>query len=127
MRYHNPNSELRIDLSNLDSERKRFYQSAVEKFDHNVDWLEFEEFAFSFSSPVFKASRNRHEVLSDPLYIVLKDLWLRLGIRQGMVAPSKETVSANTREGRKANPHISAHHSDMAVADKPSVSRRRGR
>src|SRR3954468_20557637 len=127
MRYHNPNSGLRIDLPNLDNERHRFYQSAVEKFDRNMDWLEFEEFAFSFSSPVFKASRNRREVLGDPLYLVLKDLWLRLGIRQGMVAPSKETVSANARESRKTGSHISTHRSDMAVADKPSVSRRRGR
>jgi hypothetical protein len=127
MRYHNPNSELRIDLSNLDSERKRFYQSAVEKFDRNIDWLEFEEFAFSFNSPVFKTSRNRSEVLSDPLYLVLKDMWLRLGIRQGMVAPAKETVSANTRKSRQAGSHIPTHRSDMAIADKPAVSRRRGR
>src|SRR5436190_5437716 len=127
MRYQNPNSELRIDLSNLDSERKRFYQSAVEKFDHNVDWLEFEEFAFSFSSPVFKTSRNRREVLSDPLYLVLKDMWLRLGIRQGLVAPPKETADANTREGRKTGSHISAYRSHVAPADKPSLSRRRGR
>src|SRR6266550_7951341 len=101
MRYTNPDSGLRIDLSNLDKERKRFYETALQMLEDNVDWLEFEDFAFSFSSPVFKTSRNRREVLSDPLYLVLKDMWLRLGIRQGLVAPSKETAGANTREGRK--------------------------
>jgi hypothetical protein len=127
MRYHNPESGLRIDLSNLDAERKRFYQSATEQFDRGVAWLDFEEFAFSFSSPVFKASRNRREVLSDPLYLVMKDMWLRLGIRQGMVAPSKETVGVNTRESRQAGSHLPSHRGHMAVADKPVVSRRRGR
>lgn len=127
MRYHNPDSGLRIDLSSLDSERKHFYQSAVQKLSENVPWLEFEDFAFSFNSPVFKTSRNRTEVLKDPLYLVLKDMWLRLGIRQGMVAPSKETVGANARESRKTGSHIPAHRSDMAIADKPVVSRRRGR
>ena len=127
MRYRNPDSGLRIDLSNLDKERKRFYESALQMLEDNVAWLDFEDFAFSFSSPVFKASRNRSEVLSDPLYLVLKDMWLRLGIRQGLVAPSKETVSASSREGRKASSHISAYRSHVAPADKPSLSRRRGR
>lgn len=128
MRYHNPDSGLRIDLSGLDSERKRFYQAALEKLDEDVAWLEFEDFAFSFGSPVFKASRNRREVLSDPLYLVLKDMWLRLGIRQGLVAPSEESLaSKETREGRKANPHIAAHRGHMEIADKPSLPRRRSR
>ncbi len=93
MRYHNPDSGLRIDLSGLDSERKQFYQLAIAKLEANVPWLEFENFAFSFNSPVFRASRNRREVLSDPLYLALKDIWLRLGIRQGLVAPLKESLT----------------------------------
>jgi len=86
MRYHNPDSGLRIDLSDLRGERKRFYQVATEKLNANVAWLEFEEFAFSFDSPVFRASRSRREVLSDPLYLPLKDIWLRLGSMQGLVS-----------------------------------------
>jgi hypothetical protein len=127
MRYTNPDSGLRIDLSNLDKERKRFYESARQMIEDNVAWIEFEDFAFSFTSPVFKASRNRREVLNDPLYLVLKDMWLQLGIRQGLVAPSKETIGANARESRKTGSHISAHRRDMAIADKPIVPRRRGR
>ena len=128
MRYHNPDSGLRIDLSGLDEERKRFYQSAIEMLDRNVDWLDFEGFAFSFGSPVFKASHNRQEVLTDPLFIVLKDMWLRLGIRQGLVAPSKEkAISGKARESRQASSHIPAHRGHMAIADKPSVPSRRRR
>src|SRR5947208_9213929 len=128
MRYDNPDSGLRIDLSALDAERKRFYQSALEMLHKNVDWLEFEDFAFSFGSPIFKASHDRKEVLTDPLFLVLKDIWLRLGIRQGMVAPSKEKASrGKTRKSRKAGSHIAAHRRDMAIADKPSVPARRRR
>lgn len=128
MRYHNPDSGLQIDLSDLDSERKRFYRVALEKLDENVAWLDFEEFAFSFDSPVFRASRSRHEVLGDPLYLALKDIWLRLGIMQGLVAPLKESLTrAKTREGRQANPHVSAHRGHMAIADKPTLPRRRSR
>jgi hypothetical protein len=129
MRYLNRDSGLQIDLSHLDRERKRFYQSALDKLDENVAWLEFEDFAFSFGSPVFKASRNRREVLSDPLYVVLKDIWLRLGIRQGFVAPPKESVSnaKTTSKARKADPHVSAHRGHMEIADKPALPRRRSR
>jgi hypothetical protein len=128
MRYHNPESGLLIDLSSLDYDRKRFYHSAVEQLNANVDWLEFENFAFSFGSPIFKASHDRKEVLTDPLFLVLKDIWLRLGIRQGMVAPSKEALTrGKTRESRKADSHIATHLGDMAIADKPSVPARRRR
>jgi len=129
MRYLNPDSGLQIDLSHLDSERKHFYQSALEKLGKNVPWLDFEDFAFSFGSPVFRASRNRREVLSDPLYVVLKDMWLRLGIRQGLVAPLKESVDSPkaTSKARQTNPHVATHRSHMAIADKPSLPRRRGR
>jgi hypothetical protein len=125
MRYHNPDSGLRIDLSDLDTGRRRFYQSAIEMLDRNVDWLEFEAFAFSFGSPVFKSSKDRQEVLTDPLFLVLKDIWLRLGIRQGMVAPSKERPRA--KESRQAGSHIPAHRGHMAIADKPAVPARRRR
>jgi len=128
MRYHNPDSGLQIDLTGLDADRKNFYRLAVEQLDANVDWLEFENFAFSFGSPIFKASYDRQDVLSDPLFIVLKDMWLRLGIRQGMVAPSKEKPTrGKARESRQAGSHIPAHRSDMAIADKPSVPTRRRR
>jgi hypothetical protein len=129
MRYLNRDSGLQIDLSRLDSDRKRFYQSALEKLDENVPWLEFEDFAFSFGSPVFRASRNRKEVLSDPLYVVLKDIWLRLGIRQGLVAPSKESgpSAKTTSKARQANPHIAAHRGHLEIADKPALPRRRSR
>lgn len=128
MRYHNPDSGLRIDLTSLDAVKKRFYQSAIEQLEANVDWIDFENFAFSFGSPLFKSSRDRQEVLSDPLFLVLKDMWLRLGIRQGMVAPSKEKPTrGKARESRKAGSHIPAHRSDMAIADKPLVPSRRRR
>jgi hypothetical protein len=126
MRYHNPDSGLRIDLNGLDADRTSFYHLAIEQLDANVDWLEFEGFAFSFGSPIFKASHDRQEVLTDPLFIVLKDIWLRLGIRQGMVAPSKE-IKTRAKESRQAGSHIPAHRSDMAIADKPSVPTRRRR
>ena len=126
MRYHNPDSGLQIDLSGIDADRQRFYRSAIEQLHANVDWLEFEGFAFSFGSPIFKAVHDRQDVLTDPLFIVLKDIWLRLGIRQGMVAPLKE-IPTRAKESRKAGPHIPAHRGHMAIADKPAVPSRRRR
>jgi hypothetical protein len=126
MRYQNPDSGLLIDLSSLDYDRKRFYHSAIEQLNANVDWLEFENFAFSFGSPIFKAVHDRQEVLTDPLFVVLKDIWLRLGIRQGMVAPSKE-IPTRAKKSRKAGSHIPAHRGHLAIADKPAVSSRRRR
>jgi hypothetical protein len=126
MRYHNPDSGLRIDLTRLDADQKHFYQSAIEQLDANVDWIDFENFAFSFGSPFFKLSRDRQEILTDPLFIVLKDIWLRLGIRQGMVAPAKE-IPTRAKESRKAGSHIAAHRGHLAIADKPAVPARRRR
>jgi hypothetical protein len=112
----------------MSSRTKRFYQLAIEQLDANVDWLEFEGFAFSFGSPIFKASYDRQEVLTDPLFLVLKDIWLRLGIRQGMVAPSKEKPTrGKTRQSRTAGSHVAAHRGHMAIADKSSVPARRRR
>jgi hypothetical protein len=129
MRYHNAQSGLELDLSHLEGERKDFYQAAVAKLKHNVDWLEFEDFAFSFSSPIFRTSRSRGEVLSDPLYLAVKDMWLRLGIRQGLVAASKESPSgsAQARKGRTPGAHLASRRRHVAPADQPALPARRRR
>lgn len=73
-------------LSAMTSEETAFLARAREKHAANVNWLEFEEFAFGPRSPIFARKRSHQNVLDHPLYITLKNLWLDLGARQGQVA-----------------------------------------
>jgi hypothetical protein len=129
MRYRNSQTDIDLDLSGLDADRLGFFKLAIRKFRENVSWLEFEAFAFAFTSPVFLASRNRKEVLRDPLYLALKDMWLQLGIRQGFVAERKEKSSAREphKKARKARPNRASRVSNLAPSHKPRVSSRRSR
>jgi hypothetical protein len=127
MRYQNTESGVTLELGGLDGDRRAFYRSALEKFEKNVSWFEFETFAFGFTSPVFHRSRNRSEVLSDSLYVALKDMWLQLGINQGFVAnPRGRKDDASEKKG-PAGPHRAKNVSDVAASDQPRVSSRRGR
>jgi hypothetical protein len=55
----------------------------------NLDWFAFESFAFGMQSPIFSKSRSHHGPhVENPVYIALREMWLRLGIRQGWVGES---------------------------------------
>lgn len=89
MEYVNWKTGLRIDLSGLDEREKRFYLRALKEFEKNVKWLEFDQFVLGRNSPLYDGRRSHLEVLKHPLYLALKDMWLQLGVQQGMVAETK--------------------------------------
>jgi hypothetical protein len=72
-------------ITGLNETEKAFLERARRMFAENTDWLEFEGFAFGMRSPVFAKTRSHKNILEHPLYIALQDMWLELGIRQGMV------------------------------------------
>jgi hypothetical protein len=128
MRYLNPNSGVSIDLGQLDAEKKRFFETAQNQFRGNANWFEFEQLVFSYTSPVFHKSRNRAEVLRDPLYHSLKDMWLQLGIQQGFVAAGSESAHAKTESTKRpSGANGAARGRNLETAGQSSLSRRRGR
>ena|ERR1044071_6901927 len=125
MRYHNVHSGVDVDLGKLDDEKRRLFEAAYERFRKNTNWFEFEQLVFSYTSPLFRQAKSRAEVLRDPLYVALKDMWLQLGINQGFVAkPEHEHVETKARPSR---PHGSTRRRDVATARPSPVSRRRSR
>lgn len=72
-------------LNNVSEEEKRFFLSCRKQFRNNVAFREFEEVVFDFNSPIFKTAKKRKGVLQNPLYKACKDMWLRLGIKQGKI------------------------------------------
>lgn len=86
----------------LTADEQRFLSRGREKFAENVDWLEFEEFAFGSRSPLFNKTRSQQDVLKHPLYLALREMWLDLGVRQGRIkaAPAGEGSNASRRKTR---------------------------
>ena len=125
MRYHNKESGVDIDLGTLDEEKRRLFDAAYERFRRNTNWFEFEQLVFSYTSPLFRHAKSRAEVLRDPLYLALKDMWLQLGINQGFVAkPKHEHTKAKARPSR---PHGTARRRNVASARKSPLPHRRSR
>jgi hypothetical protein len=71
--------------TSLNQKEQAFLKAAKRLFNENVDWFEFESFAFGMHSPVFAKSRSHSKVVESPLYLALRDMWLELGVRQGKV------------------------------------------
>jgi hypothetical protein len=122
MRYHNPKSDLDIDLGHLDADKRRLFETAHEKFRQNTNWFEFEQLVFAYTSPLFNRAKNRADVVSEPLFLALKDMWLQLGIDQGYVANDRTETKA-----RPARANRSPRRGDVAAARQPAGARRRGR
>ena len=97
MRYVNRRSGTEIDLAGLTEDEAKFYRRAFERFRQNFNWLAFDEFVFSPASPIYSRRRSHLDVLRDPLYLALKDMWLELGVRQGIVAGSKKASRQPSR------------------------------
>jgi hypothetical protein len=81
----------------LTPEERAFLHRARARFLENTDWLEFEDFAFGGRSPLYSRSRSHQDVLSHPLYLALKDMWLDLGVRQGRISTLKGEKSDAAR------------------------------
>jgi hypothetical protein len=76
------------DVPALTAEERTFLARASDKYHANVNWLEFEEFAFGMRSPIYAKKQSHPNVVEHPLYVALKGLWLDLGVRQGRIAPA---------------------------------------
>lgn len=127
MRYQNPESGVVIDLGALSPERKQFFERALELFRGNTSWFAFEQMAFSFYSPLFQGVRNRSDIVHDPLFTALQDMWLQLGINQGFVAPRASHERTTEKKTRTSNPHSPTVIRDVASPREPRAPRRRGR
>ncbi len=89
MIYINRRTGTNVVLSNLDGQQERFYREALEKFRGNISWSEFWNFAFGSGSTLYAHRTSHLEVLRDPLYEALTDMWLELGVKQGLVASDR--------------------------------------
>ncbi len=85
MDYLNMQTGVRVNLDGLTEPEIRFYQQAVERFLKNINWFTFHAFAFSSRSPLFKKESANKPANQEPLYLALKDMWLQLGVQQGMI------------------------------------------
>lgn len=127
MRYHNPRSGFEVDVGELDEEKKRFFDVALKLFRKNANWFEFEQLVFSYTSPIFSRSRNRADVVHDPLFKALKDMWLQLGIDQGFVAATTSDERTTETKARSSRAYRTASVRDVASPRKSPVPHRRGR
>jgi hypothetical protein len=114
---------------NLTAEEREFLRQAERKYRANTDWFEFEDFAFGMRSPLFSRTRSHLDVLSNPLYAALKEMWLNLGVKQGRVASSKmqkENEFARRKASRGGTPVQERHATkkrNVAASDSPSSRR----
>ncbi|HYR30056.1 MAG TPA: hypothetical protein VEU30_16420, partial [Thermoanaerobaculia bacterium] len=67
------------NLSKLSPDETAFLARARANFAKNMNWLEFEEFAFGMRSPLFSRQRTHKVVRENPFYTALRDMWLELG------------------------------------------------
>ena len=78
-------------------EETAFLATARKKFQQNANWFEFEDFAFGSRSPLYSKTRSHKDVLTHPLYVELKDMWLELGVRQGRVKDASGRKARGSR------------------------------
>jgi len=71
----------------LSERQARFYRQAVDRFAAKMNWTDFDDFAFGRDSPLYEGVRLKQDVLHTPLYLELRDMWIKLGVEQGYVAP----------------------------------------
>ena len=100
LRSSNPKTKFSVELGSLTDRERAFYEMAVRQFQRNVDWFAFDELVFSPKSPIYARRRSHLEVLRDPLYVALKEMWLQLGVQQGMIAGRKEVRPAARQRAR---------------------------
>ena len=69
-------------------------------------------------SPLYSGRKSRREVVEDPLYLALEDMWLQLGIQQGMV--KAETTQEDHADGERGQENRG-----RQAADRPNSARDR--
>ncbi len=112
----------------LSPEERDFLRQAEKKYRSNTNWFEFEDFAFGMRSPLFSRQRSHLDVLRHPLYLALKDMWLDLGVRQGLVSASKHEEEHLARRkaaggGASRQKRNRTKKRDLEAADSPANRR----
>ena len=79
-------TETTIKLYGLSAEEKKFYRHALKKFQENMEWLAFDEFAFGMDSPIYRGLNSHLDVWKNPLFLALQNMSLQLGVQQGMIS-----------------------------------------
>ena len=69
-------------------------------------------------SPLYSGRKSRLEVIEDRLYLALEDMWLQLGVQQGM-------VKAGTTEEDHAIGERGQENRGRQAADGPNAARNR--
>jgi hypothetical protein len=71
-------------LATLSPKQRAFYQEARRAFQSNMPESTFLSSFFSDrpTSPLFE-SKDKKAVTDSPLYVVLREMWLELGVNQG--------------------------------------------
>jgi hypothetical protein len=100
----------------LSAKERDFLREAEKRYRANTNWFDFEDFAFGMRSPLFSRQRSHLDVLKHPLYIALREMWLELGVKQGLVSPSKRAEAQHA--GRKAR------RSGSAIQERNSTQKR---
>jgi len=117
------------DLNALTDDERAFYHLALKRYRADADWLAFEDLAFGMRSPIYQRQRSHLDVLQHPLYIALREMWLDLGVKQGMIAPSKKKEKGDAprrsaaRSGKTAQRRDGKDKRHVASANSPADKR----
>jgi|SRR5450830_670721 hypothetical protein len=101
MKYVNADTGVKIDLSTLNESERIFYRRALRKFMQDTPWLAFDSFVFGMMSPLYRGRTSHLEVLRSPLYLVLKNMSLQLGVQQGMITRKAREEKGTSERGQE--------------------------
>jgi len=78
-----------IDLSDLSPEDRAFFDRCYAAYQADMPWHDFSLLAQGEENPVVRAAgRITRAVMAHPLYMAVRDLEDRVGLRQGELEPS---------------------------------------
>jgi hypothetical protein len=120
MKYVNAQTGVEIALGKLAKAQRDFYERALELYRRNESWLRFEEFALGPRSPLYKGHDSHLDVVKDPLYLAVEDMWLQLGVQQGMV---RGKAKQNEQRGPKSGRGTPTETADREEADHVATTR----
>lgn len=86
MIFQNPITKKTFELAGAEAD---FFRLALKKFQDNIKWSAFENFAFSPRSPIYARRKSFGRLSKDPLYRALQDMWLQLGVTQGEIQDNR--------------------------------------
>jgi hypothetical protein len=92
-----PKTNRALDRKALSEAQHRFYREALRLYRKRIHWFDFWNFAFGAGSPLYEGSRSLSNVLDTPLEKALREMWLDLGVQQGMVQPEKPKRAARRK------------------------------